>query len=347
MVFGPAGVGKSRLADQALAAAEQDGWSTGRAGRAPPRKERRSAHSRTCCRPTCSTHWLTRSRFTHTSPGRSRRGAAVTRSCSWSTTCLGSMHRRRRSSGSCSTRTRSSSWRPCAATKVGSARPTRCSGVSTSLRIDLGELSPTEVDTLLHLALRAPVDGATGSALWHASQGNPLILRELVTGARASGQLVEDHGVWRVVGPLLTTPRLLELVERRLAAVGDDGRQGAAAARATGTGQSHRPREPDRPRRAGRDRPLGRRRAPQRPAAPGALARPPALRRRAARGDPPAARADDSCSTTRRASRPTGDEDAVIRCAWRLPGSMPVARLIPICCSQAPASPATDMTSRR
>ena len=85
------------------------------------------------------------------------------------------------------------------------------------LRIDLVDLTETEVDTLLHLALRAPVEPATASALWTASRGNPLFLRELVLGALTAGRLVESHGVWGLLGALPTTPKLVEVVESRLA----------------------------------------------------------------------------------------------------------------------------------
>jgi DNA-binding CsgD family transcriptional regulator len=92
------------------------------------------------------------------------------------------------------------------------------------LRIDLVDLSETDVDTLLHIALHAPVEPATASALWSASRGNPLFLRELVLGALAAGRLVENHGVWGLLGPLPTTPKLVEVVESRLGAVSDGAR---------------------------------------------------------------------------------------------------------------------------
>ena len=64
------------------------------------------------------------------------------------------------------------------------------------------------VDTLLHLVLRGPVEASTVTEIWAASRGNVLFVRELVLGAIDSGRLVDQHGVWRLVGPLVTTPRL-------------------------------------------------------------------------------------------------------------------------------------------
>ncbi|MGD0441801.1 MAG: LuxR C-terminal-related transcriptional regulator [Acidimicrobiales bacterium] len=92
-------------------------------------------------------------------------------------------------------------------------------------RVDLGLLSRDSVETLLYHALGAPVDGATAHALWSTSGGNVQILRELVLGAHRSGALVDEGGVWRVTGPLTGTPRLNELVAVRVARAGEDGRR--------------------------------------------------------------------------------------------------------------------------
>ena len=87
-------------------------------------------------------------------------------------------------------------------------------------RIDLQDLDRAGVDTLLHLVLRGPVEASTITAIWTASQGNVLFVRELVLGAIDGGHLVDQRGVWRLVGPLVTTPRLHELLASRLGLVG-------------------------------------------------------------------------------------------------------------------------------
>ena len=87
------------------------------------------------------------------------------------------------------------------------------------LRIDLDDLSREDVDTLLHLALGGPVDAATAESIATTAQGNVLFVRELVLGARAAGRLQERQGVWRLTGPIAPTARLAELVDARLAAV--------------------------------------------------------------------------------------------------------------------------------
>ena len=83
-------------------------------------------------------------------------------------------------------------------------------------RIDLDDLDQAAVDTLLHLVLRGPVEATTVAEFWRASQGNVLLVRELVLGALDRDHLVDQHGVWRLVGPLVTTPRLHELLAARL-----------------------------------------------------------------------------------------------------------------------------------
>lgn len=89
-------------------------------------------------------------------------------------------------------------------------------------RVDLDDLDRTGVDTLLHLVLRGPVEASTISDLWAASQGNVLFLRELVLGAIDSGSLALHRQVWRLVGPLVSTTRLNELVAARLSRLGPE-----------------------------------------------------------------------------------------------------------------------------
>jgi DNA-binding CsgD family transcriptional regulator/tetratricopeptide (TPR) repeat protein len=86
-----------------------------------------------------------------------------------------------------------------------------------AVRIDLTELTEIDVDTLLHIALEGPLDSAASSDLWRASRGNVLALRELVLGARSQDVLVRRSDVWFLDGELLASPRLRELIEARIA----------------------------------------------------------------------------------------------------------------------------------
>jgi DNA-binding CsgD family transcriptional regulator len=91
-------------------------------------------------------------------------------------------------------------------------------------RIDLHDLSRAHVDTLLHLALGGPIEAGAGQELWTASRGNPLYLRELVLGALQSGALVDRSGVWHLEDHLPATSRLLDLVEQRIGALPAEAR---------------------------------------------------------------------------------------------------------------------------
>ena len=84
------------------------------------------------------------------------------------------------------------------------------------VRLDLTDLDATGVDTLLHVVLEGPLDADASAQLWRASRGNLLALRELVLGAKARDVLVRHDGVWRLTGPLGATTRLRELVEARI-----------------------------------------------------------------------------------------------------------------------------------
>lgn len=83
-------------------------------------------------------------------------------------------------------------------------------------RIDLADLSSTALDTLLHLALGGPLEAAAAQEFWRISRGNPLYVRELVQGSLASGALVERSGVWHLEGRLAGTSKLTDLVGQRI-----------------------------------------------------------------------------------------------------------------------------------
>src|ERR1700761_5579248 len=65
-------------------------------------------------------------------------------------------------------------------------------------RIDLHPLGEAAIEELLARVLGAPVEVGTVRLLASRCQGNPLFLRELVTGAAEAGQLIGDGGIWRI-----------------------------------------------------------------------------------------------------------------------------------------------------
>ena len=91
-------------------------------------------------------------------------------------------------------------------------------------RVDLGDLSRTQLDTLLHRALGGPIEAGAGRELWEATRGNPLYVHELVRGALESGALVERSGVWHLEDRLPSTTRLMDLVEQRIAGLPAEAR---------------------------------------------------------------------------------------------------------------------------
>ena len=87
-------------------------------------------------------------------------------------------------------------------------------------RIDLEPFDRSGAERLLRTALGAPLGHRTLHRLFEASGGNALYLRELVHGALDTGTLSSDGEIWTLAeGALPTTPRLGELIRNRLAAV--------------------------------------------------------------------------------------------------------------------------------
>ncbi|MET9633039.1 LuxR C-terminal-related transcriptional regulator [Lentzea sp. NPDC006480] len=83
-------------------------------------------------------------------------------------------------------------------------------------RYPLADLSRAESDELLERALDGPVDSRSVALLWSGSAGNPLYLRELVVSGRAVGSLREVEGIWSWHGAIELGGRLGELVQENL-----------------------------------------------------------------------------------------------------------------------------------
>ena len=91
-------------------------------------------------------------------------------------------------------------------------------------RLDLSALSPSATAELLERALGAPVDGVTKEEVLRITGGNPMYLRELVLGGLESGALRQVDKVWRWRGKLADATRLAELVQTRLSTLGETAR---------------------------------------------------------------------------------------------------------------------------
>ncbi|MGW0969970.1 LuxR C-terminal-related transcriptional regulator [Streptomyces sp. NPDC002516] len=84
-------------------------------------------------------------------------------------------------------------------------------------RVDLDVLDFARVEELLRAALGGPVGRRTVRTLHEASGGNVLYLRELVHGALQASALRSDGQIWELAeGALPGTPKLTELIGARL-----------------------------------------------------------------------------------------------------------------------------------
>jgi DNA-binding CsgD family transcriptional regulator len=93
-------------------------------------------------------------------------------------------------------------------------------------RIEVPTLDADAAAELVSRALGGLVDGVSAHALWVASGGNALFLRELVIGACDAGALRDvGGGLWRLTGTLSPSTRLGEVVGLRLGALSDDERE--------------------------------------------------------------------------------------------------------------------------
>lgn len=83
-------------------------------------------------------------------------------------------------------------------------------------RLDLAALSLDETTTLLSAALGASVDPDAAQRLWTLTRGNALYLRNIVEQEVADGRLEERDGVWRWIDDPVVAPGLVELIESRI-----------------------------------------------------------------------------------------------------------------------------------
>jgi len=86
-------------------------------------------------------------------------------------------------------------------------------------RLDLQPLSLDETTTLLSATLDGPVDPGAAERLWKLTRGNVLYLRNIVEQEVADGRIVQRHGYWRWLGDPVMPPGLVELIESRIGAL--------------------------------------------------------------------------------------------------------------------------------
>ncbi|MDO3639693.1 LuxR C-terminal-related transcriptional regulator [Mycolicibacterium arseniciresistens] len=99
------------------------------------------------------------------------------------------------------------------------------SNVGAFDRLDVQALSPEETETLLRAALGGAVAPDAASRLWKLTQGNALYLQNIVEQEIADGRLALEQDTWCWTGDPRLPPGLAELIESRIgdlpSAVGD------------------------------------------------------------------------------------------------------------------------------
>jgi DNA-binding CsgD family transcriptional regulator len=86
-------------------------------------------------------------------------------------------------------------------------------------RLDLQPLSLDETTALLSATLDGPVDPDAAQRLWKLTRGNLLYLRNIVEQEVADGRLMRPQGYWRWLGDPVMPPGLVELIESRMGAL--------------------------------------------------------------------------------------------------------------------------------
>lgn len=83
-------------------------------------------------------------------------------------------------------------------------------------RLDLQPLSLDETTMLVSVTLNGSVDPDAAQRLWKLTRGNVLYLRNIVEQEVADGRIVQQHGYWRWIGDPVIPPGLAGLIESRI-----------------------------------------------------------------------------------------------------------------------------------
>nr|WP_241562821.1 LuxR family transcriptional regulator [Micromonospora costi] len=83
-------------------------------------------------------------------------------------------------------------------------------------KAELSPMAPAETAGLLAAILDGPVDAGSADRLGRLSAGNPLLLRELVHAASGSEELTRTYGIWKWTGRLELAPNLTDLIDTRI-----------------------------------------------------------------------------------------------------------------------------------
>ena len=83
-------------------------------------------------------------------------------------------------------------------------------------RLDLAPLDAAETTGLVARVLGGPVESASARRLWTLTQGSPLFLRHLLAGEVTAGRFTPASGIWRWTSAPAISPGLAGLLERQI-----------------------------------------------------------------------------------------------------------------------------------
>lgn len=83
-------------------------------------------------------------------------------------------------------------------------------------RVELAPLSLVETTGLVARVLEGPVDSASAHRLWNLTQGSPLFLRHLLDGEVSAGRFSASSGIWCWTSEPAISPELAGLLEREI-----------------------------------------------------------------------------------------------------------------------------------
>ena len=85
-------------------------------------------------------------------------------------------------------------------------------------RLDLQPLSRPQSDAVLASALGGPASPECAERMWRLTRGNVLFLGQLVNQEREAGRLIASGGQWQWSGPMALSPSLVDVVEHHIGA---------------------------------------------------------------------------------------------------------------------------------
>ncbi|NUR46541.1 MAG: hypothetical protein HOV71_00265 [Hamadaea sp.] len=92
-------------------------------------------------------------------------------------------------------------------------------------RVEVKALDEQQTTELLAKVLQGPIQQTSATKLWQITEGNALLLREVLTSLEGTAELTMEHGSWTWSGKLPTDPALNQLVDERIGRLEDPVRK--------------------------------------------------------------------------------------------------------------------------